>query len=348
MKKKKLLLVGSDSIHVYNYYNLINDYFDEILVISHIGNSSYNYPNLKTVNFSVKNPLQVRGTVKRIAETIAGFNPSVIHIHQAGTYSYLTLKAAENFNIPTIVTTWGSDILQTPNMGLLYRQMLRYVLKRADFFTSDSLHVASEMQRIAGIRELDITIANFGITPNELKVEKEKIIYSNRLHSELYRIDKIIKAFIKFSDKKENEGWKLIIAGKGNETEKLKRLAQESGISDKIEFVGWLDSQKNSEYYSKAKIYISIPKSDGTALSLLEAMNAGCIPVVANLPANIEWIMDGINGVIVNNLDSDFIERAFNIDVDKAVKMNEEIIGKKGTKEANKSNFIGLYNRCTK
>ena len=31
---KKLMIIGSNSIHVYNYINLVKDYFDEILLIT--------------------------------------------------------------------------------------------------------------------------------------------------------------------------------------------------------------------------------------------------------------------------------------------------------------------------
>ena len=40
----------------------------------------------------------------------------------------------------------------------------------------------------------------------------------------------------------------------------------------------------------KASVYVSAPASDATSAALLEAMAAGVVPVVNDLPANREWV----------------------------------------------------------
>jgi len=64
--------------------------------------------------------------------------------------------------------------------------------------------------------------------------------------------------------------------------------------------LGFIDQKAQEEIYRKARFYISIPESDSTSVSLLEAMKYGCIPIVSNIPANREWILNGINGVFFN------------------------------------------------
>ena len=46
-------------------------------------------------------------------------------------------------------------------------------------------------------------------------------------------------------------------------------------------------------------MFISLPESDSVAVSVLEAMAYGCIPLLSDLPANRELVRDGENGVIV-------------------------------------------------
>jgi glycosyltransferase involved in cell wall biosynthesis len=96
--------------------------------------------------------------------------------------------------------------------------------------------------------------------------------------------------------------------------------------------------------YSKAKIWVSIPESDATSISLLEAMACGCIPIVSDLPANREWIKSGVNGIVVKDLESDFISEALIINEINAIELNKKRIMLDGSKESNREKFINLYN----
>jgi glycosyltransferase involved in cell wall biosynthesis len=44
---------------------------------------------------------------------------------------------------------------------------------------------------------------------------------------------------------------------------------------------------------------MSLPESDSVAVSVLEAMGHGCIPILSDLPANHELVEDGENGLIL-------------------------------------------------
>jgi glycosyltransferase involved in cell wall biosynthesis len=54
--------------------------------------------------------------------------------------------------------------------------------------------------------------------------------------------------------------------------------------------------------YRRCALFVSVPESDGTSVSLLEAMAAGCLPILSDLPANREWVEDGRNGLLVDDL----------------------------------------------
>ncbi len=118
----------------------------------------------------------------------------------------------------------------------------------------------------------------------------------------MYNIDKVIISFSKFIQ--DNENWKLVIAGKGDQTENLKVLVQRLHLDKFVEFVGFLNQQENYKYYCQSKVYVSIPQSDSISISLVEAIICGCIPFVSNLDANLELIVNEKNGFIENNLES--------------------------------------------
>ena len=342
---KKLLIISSNTIHVLNYINLIRDYFDEIVFITNEKIDNFDYGNTKIIytEFSLKKPISFYRSVFFVRKIINEFNPTVIHSHQISTNSLLAILANKKIQKPLLLTAWGSDILNTPNKGFLHQKMVKYILKNAQYFTSDSKYMADVMSEFAG-KPLNILIANFGININDLlKIEKQNVIYSNRQLKKLYRIDKIIEAYGRFIGNNNPDKWKLIIGAEGEEKEMLIALADKLKIKNYIEFVGWLEKEQNSYYYNIAKYYISIPESDATSISLLEAMAAGCVPILSDLPANKEWIEDGVNGVIVKNIQSDFIKKASEIDFQKAQIINNQIIEEKGTKKANRQKFTSFY-----
>ncbi len=338
---KKLLIIGSNSIHVYNYINLVKDYFDEIILIT---NKKREGTEVKTIELDFHLKLSSRlKTVAKIKKLIQEYAPSIIHIHQVNSYAYYSLVAARKSSVPKILTAWGSDILLSPKKNYLLKKMVQFNLRHADFFTSDSEFMAEEIRSLLPRRKLDILIANFGIEIIEKDLLKENIIYSNRLHKKLYQIESVINAFKLFLENSIDKSWKLVIAATGEETNNLKSMVEHLNLKGNVEFVGWVDQEKNVEYYSKARLFVSIPESDATSISLLEAMAYGCIPVLSDLPANREWIDDGKNGIIVNSPSENIFERALNLNISEVASINKRIIIEKGTKVANKKKFIQLY-----
>jgi len=337
---KKLLIIGSSTIHTYNYINLVQDYFDEILLLSHEKNENSTV-NTRQINFRLG--LNIFNSIKKIKKIVKEFNPSIIHIHQANSYAFISTLALKNSTIPQVLTAWGSDILINPRKSMILKKMLIFSLRSIDKATSDSMYMASEMKIYNS--NLDIKIVNFGIDVNGKKVDKENIIYSNRSHNTLYNIDKVIYSFYKFVQL--NSDWRLVVGATGKNTTKLKQLVKSLNIEDKVEFIGWVDSKINNKMYQKSKIYVSIPSSDATSISLLEAISNDCICFVSNLPANGEHILDSINGFIEPCLES--------IDFKKYDTIHQELLEKVNSirkinylKDTNKKKFLSIYDELLK
>lgn len=342
---RKLLLVSSNTIHTYKYLQLVEDYFDEVLLITNEKSTVYDYPTVElSFNLKIKN---LFSTVKQIKKEIADFQPTIIHIHQANSFAFYTLLASRKSSIPTVLTAWGSDVLLLPKSNVLLKKLVQFNLRNADFLTSDSTFMAQEMEKLATLKN-KILVANFGIDVTPVNCPKENIVYSNRLHKKLYRVDKIIEAFARFKQNNERKDWRLVVAATGTETDSLKDKAYKLGLTDDVEFVGWIQKEDNEQWYSKAKIWVSIPESDATSISLLEAMACGSIPVVSDLPANREWIQSGVNGIVVEDLESDFISDALLLNQAEVIELNKQRIDQDGTKEANREKFLQLYQKIIK
>jgi glycosyltransferase involved in cell wall biosynthesis len=136
--------------------------------------------------------------------------------------------------------------------------------------------------------------------------------------------------------------WKLVIGGTGEETEALLKQVEKLNLTDKVEFVGWLQKADNAAWYAKSTFYISIPESDGTSVSVLEAMSAGCVPVVSDLPVSKEWITNGVNGVIEQLGKNPFVQ-AIDLDGEKCSEINQKKVQERATRAASSKRFKEIY-----
>ncbi|MFA7082203.1 MAG: glycosyltransferase family 4 protein [Bacteroidales bacterium] len=342
MKNKKLLVVGGGVIHTYNIIELIKGYFDDIFLITNVQDDKFKDIKHEVLTFSFSNPLNPFLLPHKINKIIRDYKPDFIVIIQVDTAAFSTVIANRK-KIPTLVIALGSDVLTIPNKGYLYKQMAKFVLKRVKYFNTGARYAVNKMNELSG-KDLDVVIANSGFEPGCKPMPKQNIIYSNRLHQSLYRIPQIIEAFARFIGNKERDDWMLVIGATGDE-DNLKQKAKELGIEDKVEFIGWVEKQENNYYYSISKIWISIPESDCTPISLMEAMAAGCIPIMSDLDANKEWVEEGKNGIIVSDYNSNYIERALNLDYDFLLDYNLKLMEKEGTKEANRKKFYSIFDK---
>ena len=284
---KRLLVVGSCSIHLYNFIHLVKEYFDEILFLTHEEcNMHLSDIEIIKIDFRLSSFL----TPLKILNILKKFEPTHIHVHQANSYAFFTFLASRKILAKKILNVWGSDILISPKKNFLLRKLVEYSLRNADYVIGDSFTLLKEAKKIyPNIKTENI---NFGIEIPKCKVKKENIIYSNRLHKKLYNIDKVIISFYKFVQ--NNHNWKLIIAGEGEETENLKNLVKSLGINNKVHFIGFVDKETNHYYYCKSKIYVSVPSSDSVSLSLIEALLSGCIVFVTDIQANREVVTENL------------------------------------------------------
>lgn len=341
---KKLLLIGSTSnpVHVRNFYLLVKDYFDEVVIV---GTHKVDFCTSYAIDFGIKNPFKIISSIRQLRKLMLDFNPSIVHVHQANSFGYISALANKR-RFPMVLTTWGDDVLILPKINFIYKKLVTTSLKYADAITADAEIMKTAIHSFYG--NVPVEIANFGIDILNIEIpQKDNVIYSNRLHDDLYNIDLIISGTKKFLH--ENPDWKLIIAAVGKNTEKLKQLVKELKLQEQVEFVGFLDKEQNLNNYLRSKIYISIPNTDGTSISLLEAMAYGCLPVLSDLPANREWVKDAENGIILEGYQvENGLERVFMLDAEKAIKMNQEIIENKATKEVNYLKFIAIYEKILK
>lgn len=103
---------------------------------------------------------------------------------------------------------------------------------------------------------------------------------------------------------------KLLIAGEGEDHEKLLALTRENGLNDRVVFAGGVSHQELPGMLAASDIFIRPSRSEGLGNAFLEAMAAG-IPIVGTPVGGIpDFLTDGVTGVFCKPDDPDSIARA--------------------------------------
>jgi glycosyltransferase involved in cell wall biosynthesis len=227
-----------------------------------------------------------------------------LHAHYLTSHGTLAWLAQRLWRLRARIvgSAWGSDILVAPQRSSLYRWLTRRVLRACALTTSDSQHMAQRMQALGAA---EVMTFPFGLEamPPAPGPKHAWLFFANRGLEPLYRPERVLATFAAVAAAQPEA--RLVVANDGSLAARLPEHARALGLTvgagddRQVRFVGRLGSVEQAGWYARARWYISLPQSDSVAVSVLEAMAHGCIPLLSDLPANRELVHDGHNGLIV-------------------------------------------------
>lgn len=334
----KILVVGSKSVHLSSFLASLGA---KGIHADFLAEESCNFPYVAkeyVVTFRSKNPFIWISENFKLKQLLKDLNPSVVHIHQANRLALFVTRHCHKLKIPVLLSVWGSDVLLVPKRNSFFKLLTRSIIQRSNIVVGNSENIISALRQYT-LPNQKVVNLHYGVDLIEPK-QKQKLIYSNRSLSSLYRVEQIIRYCEDFF--KLYPDWKLVVAGIGPETDNLKNLVSELKLIDFVDFVGWQDQSQNYEWYAIASIYVSLPSSDGTSVSVLEAMSAGCVMVLPDLPVSKELIIDGQGGII-ESMDENPLIRAMSIDPVECARVNREFVSTNVSRDSCTTKYIELY-----
>jgi glycosyltransferase involved in cell wall biosynthesis len=217
--------------------------------------------------------------------------------------------AAYTNHHPFVLLIWGSDVLILPNFAPL-RALVKYALRKADIVVLDcdfqkkaAEKLGCQSSKILAFpwydpNRLEADVKHKPEIRNELGFSADDIVViSVRKHDPIYGVGYLIEA-IPLILRKEPTA-KFLILGEGRLTSELRKRARKQIERGTVRFVGNVPHSDVVKYLGISDIYVSTSFSDGASASLLEAMTCSLPPVVTDIPANREWVFDGLNGYLV-------------------------------------------------
>lgn len=123
--------------------------------------------------------------------------------------------------------------------------------------------------------------------------DKMKYLYIGRLYNKEKRIDVLLKALSMIKDEFDFE---LDLMGNGEDEEKLKQLAVELGIDDKINWLGWVEDPWRK--IESSTVLILSSDTEGCPLVPIEALGHGIPVIVSDCDGGKSIVNEDENGWI--------------------------------------------------
>lgn len=206
------------------------------------------------------------------------------HTHFIIPTGVLALWVKKRFNIPYVLTSHGSDVLGHNNRFAMLYPFLgipwKMIIKHARCVTAPSDYLIEKIKEITREGSF-VTVAN-GLDLKRFRpLKKEKtILIVTRLF-----FNKGVQDILEALKGMDLGGWKVEIVGDGPYREELKEKARTNGLNRTVRFLGWIanDSHEMKKVYGKASIFISASYFESFGLTVLEAVSAGCYPLVSDI-----------------------------------------------------------------
>ena len=269
---------------------------------------------LPTAGFGRLGYLLALPVLRRLARVI---KPDVVHAQYVTSYGFLAAMAGLH---PLVLTAWGTDVLISPYRSKLMRWFASYAVRHADAVTTVAQHMNPAVAEL-GVPLNAVSAVPFGVDTQHFlpalngRPQREILrLISTRNFAPIYNIETIIAAVGKCASR----GLKLEVdlVGDGPLRDALEAQVEQAELSKCIKFHGHVDHARLSSLLADADIFVSSALSDGNNVSLNEAMACSCFPIATAIPANAQWVEDGVNGLLYPAGDKDAlvdcIERAAN------------------------------------
>jgi glycosyltransferase involved in cell wall biosynthesis len=201
----------------------------------------------------------LRADLQRV---IDAYQPDVIHAGPVQSAAYLAAKSGFE---PLLTMSWGSDLLLEADKNAWMQRVTRYTLKHTTVLAGDC-------------RAVQQKAAEFGFPA-------ERVVLFP------WGVD-----LQRFTPAKQAPDLRLLLLSGGSQAEVLRSILAQHNLLERVHFAGQIGQQELPAYYQAADLYVSASHSDGSSVSLMEALASGLPSLVSDIPGNREWLAESPAG----------------------------------------------------
>lgn len=228
----------------------------------------------------------------------------IVHVHGLGFFAdFLAIKKI--FHGKKMVLSTHGGIFHTARLSLL---------KKIYFFAWCRL-VLRAFDKIVAVSEQDkllfgkiVPKERIALIENGVEVKKFSNFQGNPAKNELLFVGRLSKnkglkeLLVAMKAVKGKRDFKLRVIGSDFDfsREQLRKEINGLGLGSNVEVLGEVDEKELMDAFKKSGVFVSASQYEGFGISAVEAMAAGLVPVLNDIPAFRALVANGENGFIVD------------------------------------------------
>lgn len=308
---------------------------------------------------AVASPADVPAVMRDFVRLVADVAPDVI---QAGPVQTAGLMAALTGFHPLVIQSWGSDMLVDADRDAAWGWATDYALRRMDALVCDCDAVRNKVARTRALPDDRVAQFPWGIDLREFRPPDPPrpapagaasvSVLSLRAWEPHYGVEVLLRGFA--IARKRDARLRLTLAGDGSLGHAIHRFIADHGLDGCVATPGRVPNDQLPDVYRAADVYASCAFSDGSSVSLIEALATGLPAVVTDVESNREWIAHGDNGWLAPAGDADAVAQclsaACGLDAERRMRIaaaNRGIAEARADWAANARRLLDLISRLT-
>ncbi len=235
---------------------------------------------------------------RAVGESLRKLNPDILHVHDLTT-GFGWLARVSGFH-PYVLTPWGTDLYRYAPSARGARVLTWLALRGADLVTVNSRNLGAAAIRL-GARPATVDGVQFGIEPaafqpvdpdptlrTRLGLDARRVVFAPRQIHPLYDQVSVVRALPHLpSDVVVVMSARAAI---GPTLAALEGVADDLRVRDRLVIVPTIPHDEMPAYLALADVLVTVPQSDATAVTILEALAAGVPVVGSDLASPREWL----------------------------------------------------------
>ena len=302
---------------------------------------------------------RLMGAVRAVRRVVAREDPDVVHAHYINEPGWL---AAASGARSVVITAWGSDVYRAPAESQLARRLNPWAVRSADWVTCDSDDQARVLR--SWTRRSDrVSVVGWGVDRSEfhpgidglpmrrrLEIPTDaRVVLSPRQWLPNSNIESVVAAHAQLPADVYMVLKRLPRFERSSAAD-VEAAVAASPAGSRIRVVGEIADADLPALYAAADAVVSLCTTDGTPVSVLEAMAVGR-PVVALRNASVaEWLSEP-GGRLVDGLDAHEVATALGAALEagdariRAQAHNVAVVAARADREAEMARMEEIYAR---